>query len=263
MKKNYLGFSIEDISDSLRRDREIVKASSRIFGDFRYVDSELQTDKDIVSLFMLNDNIKLDQIPENLQNDPFIRLLLMDSNLGSDVYSVSQIEQDAPKFNRFVNNKDLIIAMAANKKFSLKRVKEIYQDDKDVVLAYVTSTGSDLDFASERLRDDDDVVLASLTTNHDTLQYASARIRDNKEIVSRFVEINSDNFKHASARLRAYLSLLTVALDVDPSALNNSTCVQTPDIILQTLKSQIKNPYKPRPALTLDLTWIESLFSQP
>jgi hypothetical protein len=248
---NCRAFSIQVNSDLLRRDREIVKASSRNLGDFRYVDPELQTDKEIVSLFILNDNIKLDQIPENLHNDTFIRLLFIDVNLAMNIYSVGKIKPDAPRFNRYKNNKDFVIALAADKSFSLRHVMEIYHDDKDVVLAYVTSTGSDLQFASERLRDDDEIVLASLCPNHDTLRYASERIRDNKDIVSRFVEINSDNFKHSSDRLRADLLLLTVALNDDPSALDYSTCFQTPDIVLQTLKSQIKNPFKPKTSFNI------------
>jgi hypothetical protein len=186
----------------LRRDRDIVKASSGNSGDFRYVITELQIDKEIVSLFVLNDNIKLGQISEKLQNDPFNHLLLMDINIencvGFGSFSAGQIEQDASRFNISENYKDFIIAMAANQNYHLYDFKKIYRDDKDVVLAYVTSWGFDLKFVSERLRDCDEVVLASVFSNHDTLQYASARIRDNKEIVSRFVEINSDNFKHAS-----------------------------------------------------------------
>jgi hypothetical protein len=243
---NCPGFSIKVNNDLLRQDREIAKASSRNAGDFIYVDPELQVDKEIVSLFILNDNIKLDQIPENLQNDPFIHRLLMDMSSGMKIYSGAYIDQDASRYKISKNNKDFILAMAANKHFSLTHVKEIYHDDKDVVLACITSTGSDLEFASERLRDDDEVVLASLSPKHDTLQYASTRIRDHTDIVSRFVEINGDNLKHASARLRADLSLLTVALNTNPSALNDSTCVQTPDLVLQTLKSQIKNPSKPK-----------------
>ena len=186
-KNYYIGDILENLSDTLKSNKEIVLKFVKKAGcALKYASEELRNDKKIV----------LEAIK---QNDNAIE------------YAAEELR----------NNKEFVLKLVKLKGCMLCYVSEELQNDKEVVMASVKQDGDAIKYASEELRNDKEIVMTSVKQTGYAIEYASKELKNDKEVISAAVKQNGYALKYASKELRNDKEVVMAALKQAGSAMKH------------------------------------------
>jgi CxxC motif-containing protein len=206
---------LEYASDALRADKEVVMAALKkgdgVYNLLEYVPEALRADKEVALTALKNgDNIKY--VPENLRADEEIVLAAL--NGGAFIGDVPE---------KFRTNKEYIIIAVARGRQNFESLPKNFRADKEVVMAAVKNNGKLLKYASSELRADKEIVLAAIKSDMSAkiLGYAAENLRSDREVVLTAVRLYGDALEYASDELRADKEIVLEALKRRPDETND------------------------------------------
>jgi hypothetical protein len=175
------GLNLENASETLREDREVVLAAVTHEGEaIQFAAHPLLEDRDIVFaaltqrgdlLDYAEDPVFLNAAYQLLKDRDFVFAAVTQCG---DLLEVASVE--------LKNDRDIVLAAVKQSGIALADASKALRNDKDVVLATVSHYGFGLAYASEALRNDKDVVLRAVTQDGRALNFASKALRNDSEI---------------------------------------------------------------------------------
>eukprot|EP00927_Polykrikos_kofoidii_P013683 TRINITY_DN15949_c0_g1_i1.p1 TRINITY_DN15949_c0_g1~~TRINITY_DN15949_c0_g1_i1.p1 ORF type:complete len:410 (+),score=66.17 TRINITY_DN15949_c0_g1_i1:69-1232(+) len=164
------GFQLVDLSEQLRKDKDVVLAAlASKHGAIEFVSKSLLEE----TAFALEaceflDEPTFESLSAKVRADPKVVREMMSHFPGSLKYASESLRSD----------KDFVMAAVKLDGASLQGAIDDLRDDFDVVLAAVSNFGLALADASSRLQDDNTIVFEACMDYPEALQFASKRIRD-------------------------------------------------------------------------------------
>lgn len=224
------GSSIEDLSERLRDDKELI-LQALVHNDYAFVcaSERLREDKDVVEFAMKKNPKLFKYVGNNYKNDLtfIIRQLQNIDPDKSDKYNEEEDEYDSEKTidrNFIFNN------LTPEFKDDINKMTCLVSFDKDCVvyaskrlldmenfgLVIVSHEGNNLQHLSTNLQNNKFIVMSSILNNPEALQYAPEIYKDDVEIVKLAVstKYNKQSFKYASERLKNNKELIEYALTI-------------------------------------------------
>lgn len=225
------GSSIEELSDRLRDDKELI-LQALVFNDYAFVcaSEKLREDKEVVEFAMKKNPKLFKYVGNNYKNDLsfIVRQLQNIDPDKSDSYNEIDDEYDAEKtidrkfiFNNltpeFKDDLHKMTCLASFDKDCIKYASSRLLDLENFGLVVVSHEGNNLQYLSNRLQNDKFIVMSAILNNPESLQYAPEIYKDNIEIIKLVVsnKYNKQAFKYASENMRNNKELIEYALSVN------------------------------------------------
>lgn len=225
------GSSIEDLSDRLRNDKELILQALN-FNDYAFVcaSETLREDKDVVEFAMKKNPKLFKYVGHSYKNDLsfIVRQLQNIDPDKSEIYNEIDDEYDADKtidrnfiFNNLTKEfkEDLhkMTCLASFDKDCVKYASSRLLDLENFGLVVVSHEGNNLQYLSPRLQNNKFIVMSAILNNPEALQYAPEIYKDDIEIIKLVVsnKSNKQAFKYASENMRNNKELIEYALSVN------------------------------------------------
>ncbi len=168
------GFSVFDIDESFKKDREIVLATVQQNGwALIQADESFKKDREIVLTAVKKSGTTLQFADESFKKDREIVLAAVQQNGKALQYADDSLKKDREIVLAAVQEAGSVLEFAAT---SLRK-------DREIVLAAVQQDGEVLEYADESLKKDRDIVLAAIKQNGWYLQYADGSLKKDRDII--------------------------------------------------------------------------------
>lgn len=199
--------SLEDLSEELRADKEIIMAWVEHMSDeddfsyrqFEYVSSDLAADNEIVLPLVSKHGRALEWASESLKKSKDVAMAAVRNNSDAleDVYW--EIRGD----------REIVLTACRSERgrYSLIFVSDDAElmGDREIVLAAVLKNGTALQYASEDLKGDREIVLTAVESNGHALSSAAENLKCDIEIVMKALN-TTKNLGHAPRDILEYVS---------------------------------------------------------
>ena len=166
------------------------------------INPNLLNDKSIALELVKYNGIIYNNLNNDLQNDKDIIITAIKTNCS--------VYKDIPDI--FKNDKEIIIAFVSSKSLhNLETVsydvdklkdKDKWLDDKDVILAGCQNTSAFLKCASTRLKDDEDVALTAIKKNPFAILNMSYRLQSDEDFTIKAMKANEDVIKYVKPEIK-------------------------------------------------------------
>lgn len=179
---------IEHASDSLKADREFVKACIAIDGSsIIYASPELQTDEGLIFSALTSNFSAIEYLPPEVQNNKVLLLKILDqifplqSDVSADFLS-----------DKLKNDKDIALAFCSIDGLNIKFFSRKLKNDRDVILTACKNDGNSIQFVNKKYRDDEEIALCVLSHSTINENYLSSRLRNDLDFALKALKKNSD-----------------------------------------------------------------------
>jgi len=188
------GYHLRYISSELQDDKEVVTTSVKENGwVLEYASPRLRDDKEVVTTAITKECWALKYASPRLRDDKELVIKSV-SQCGNTLEYASPRLQD-----------DIEVVTAAVKSFgdSLKHASKRFQDDKEMVLKACKHCNFLSLYISSRLQKDRDVIIANARNNNNSFQHSSLELRSDKEYVLAVVKYCGEKLQYASEELKS------------------------------------------------------------
>jgi CxxC motif-containing protein len=196
------GWALEDASDELKADKEVVMAAVQENGRaLQFVSDELKADKEVVMAAVKNQVSALEFATDELKADKKWLIAAVKNDGGALGYASDELKAD----------REMVMVAVKNSGDALYSASDELSADKEMVMVAVKNYGGALEYASDELKADKEVVMAAVQENGGALQFASDELKADKEVVMVAVKNDGYALKDASDELRADKEVVMVA----------------------------------------------------
>jgi len=174
------GSKLNDVSEELRNDEEVVRAAVEWSGwVLKFASEDLKDNRELVLTAISDDPSAWEHASERLRDD------------------------------------DELVRYAATKTwYALEHASDRLKNDWETVHHAVTEMGSALKFASDRLKNDREIVKTAVENSRDgqAFEYASDQLKNDRELVHLAISFSGRLLAYASEHLRQDLEIVKLAL---------------------------------------------------
>jgi hypothetical protein len=229
------GGALEDASEALRGDRELVLAAVKTCGGaLEYASEALRGDRELVLVAVSQDWRALEHASEALRGDRDFILKVVQQNglalkwVGDNLKQDEFVVIEAVSNNgfaleyasdKFRGDRELVMEAVRQSGLVLEHASEELRGDRELVIQAVRCSCRALGFASEKLRGDHGVVMEAVRRNPMAFQYANEALRGDRELVLEAVKQYGNSLRYASEALRGDRELVLEAVKQDVDSL--------------------------------------------
>lgn len=164
---------LENLDDSLKDDKEfMIEAISIHVNAANYLSNRLKLDREIVKATIEIEARKI-LIFDHFKTDRELVMIAVKKNGRILKYLNDELK----------NDKEIVCAAISNNRYCLSYASEKLKDDKYVSLIAVTHFGDSLFYVSDRLKNDKEIVMRAVKSNPQSIIYASKELQQDKSII--------------------------------------------------------------------------------
>ncbi len=214
----YASWQFAHLSPAMRADKAVVLTALKANGqNFRYVDSELKTVREVVMAAVSSDGSVLQDVDDVFRADKAVVTAAVKNNGWALEYASGELQADRDVVLQAVRRSgnalkiaspqwqadpEVVQAACSNNRRAFEFASDQLKGDRSFVLQLVNHAGASLEYASAELQNDEEVVKAAVSNNGYSLQYASKALQDNKQVVLAAVSQAPFALRDASDRLK-------------------------------------------------------------